>query len=182
MERNNPATSPAPTSQPNRLALHRPIAAWPNETCCVLQPAAAAAELLGTKMRILAAAMSRHCVAACFARRREVAPSLVCVWDLQTRRLLRTVSLPSRQHVHFHPNVIIQNSLTAFGFHIALDDFRIALSAQCKQGDWREEVDGWPFHATSLLVVQEFGPDWCQRNKEGATGLGGSYSTDVLSL
>ena len=35
----------------------------------------------------------------------------VCVWDALTLEQLRTISLPSRQHANFHPNVIVQNSV-----------------------------------------------------------------------
>ena len=77
---------------------------------------------------------------------------------------------------------IVQNSVERYGMCLALDAYRIALSATVREGDWREQVtdcaqrqaDGSSGsscssavgYATSLLVVQDLGPDWL-REREG---------------
>jgi hypothetical protein len=128
----------------------------------VLRPGGAAA--FEGELTIGRVAMSGMLVAALVGRGHAWREhSCVCVWDSLTQQQLRTISLPSRQHAHFHPNVVVQYSVGSFGLHMALDEYRIALSATCKHGDWIEEADnGSPYAATSLLVVQEFGPDWCR--------------------
>ena len=91
--------------------------------------------------------------------------TVVCIWDVHTRDQLRTIELPSRRHAHFHRNVIVPNSVSSFGACLAMDDYRIALSACCKEGDWQESIvdeHGLPCLATSLLVVQEVGPEWAR--------------------
>ena len=73
------------------------------------------------------------------------------------------IGLPSRQHSHFHPNIVVPNSLSGFGHFVALSEHRIALSAICHGGDWREVVhnaDGDSYLPRSLVVVQEMGPPW----------------------
>ena len=73
------------------------------------------------------------------------------------------IGLPSRQHSHFHPNIVVPNSLSGFGHCVALSEHRIALSAICHGGDWREvvhEADGDSYLPRSLVVVQEMGPLW----------------------
>jgi len=76
---------------------------------------------------------------------------------------LCSIGLPSRQHSHFHPNIVVPNSLSGFGHCVALSEHRIALSAICHGGDWREvvhEADGDSYLPRSLVVVQEMGPPW----------------------
>ena len=119
-------------------------------------------------------AMSSNLVAACFAGLSAGGWSLknrVIVWDSATQQQVSEVGLPSRQHAHFHHNVIVQNSLTEYGAHLALDDFRIALSAKCSPGTWLEDMrsegsqdlggaSSQEAGAAALLVVQEVGPSW----------------------
>jgi hypothetical protein len=98
----------------------------------------------------------------------------VVVWDTHSRTQLCSIGLPSRQHAHFHRNVIVPNSLSWYGEHLAIDDRRIALTAACQEGDWREELtgaDGVRCFARSLLVVQEMGPEgewWCSSGVRAA--------------
>ena len=59
---------------------------------------------------------------------------------MNTRELLRKISLPSRSHPHFHPNVVVPNAVSRFGHKLDLDDYRIAVTADMRhRGDWREE-------------------------------------------
>ena len=58
---------------------------------------------------------------------------------------------------------MVPNSLSGFGHFVALSEHRIALSAICHGGDWREVVhnaDGDSYLPRSLVVVQEMGPPW----------------------
>jgi len=138
------------TTSPAELDLH----------CCgtLLQPSASIAAV---SRSVVSLAMCRGLLAACFNRLPGGDRPCVCVWDVPTRELLRTISLPERTHSFFHPNVIVAGSLSHYGLHICLDDYRIALSAVCTRGDWREPLDGHPaMLATSLLVVQEVGPEF----------------------
>ena len=153
---------------------------------------------------LVSVAISAHLLVASFRHRDRQGARVVCLWGVWSRALLRTIELPtyvhttlnpsrffycvsedkrstsrenSRQHAHFHPNVIVQNSLSGYGAHIALDGYRLALTAQVKPGDWREELPGGDCaerrtmlgvggahsngkSVSSLLVVQEVGPDW----------------------
>ena len=129
-------------------------------------------------------AISSSVVAASFCQVNSVHCWEVYCWDVNTRELLRKISLPSRNHPHFHPNVVVPNALSKFGYSLDLDDYRIAVSAEMRhRGDWREEVydlqcnamDGPDTRnvinegpgtgpARSLLVVQEFGPGWLRES------------------
>ena len=129
-------------------------------------------------------AVSSSVVAASFCQVNSVHCWEVYCWDVNTRELLRKISLPSRSHPHFHPNVVVPNALSKFGYSLDLDDYRIAVSAEMRhRGDWREEVydlqcnamDGpdprnvinegpGTGPARSLLVVQEFGPGWLRES------------------
>ena len=112
--------------------------------------------------------MSGALIAACVHERGRLtlqgAPHVV-VWHVPTRTQLRTLTLPTRQHACWHPNVVVQHSVSMFAWKMAIEDYRIVLSCQVKHGDWRELVgdahgDAPPYYATALLVVQEVGPEW----------------------
>jgi hypothetical protein len=67
------------------------------------------------------------------------------------------------RHAAFHRNVIVPHSLSHFGFRLALDGTRLALSADVAEGDWTEPIrapGGRCVTARSLLVVHEMGPSW----------------------
>jgi len=118
-----------------------------------------------TVLETLRAMPKASAPAVCGWEEARCSQTVVCIWDVHTRDQLRTIELPSRRHAHFHRNVIVPNSVSSFGACLAMDDYRIALSACCKEGDWQESIvdeHGLPCLATSLLVVQEVGPEWAR--------------------
>uniref|UniRef100_A0A7S0PW87 Uncharacterized protein n=1 Tax=Coccolithus braarudii TaxID=221442 RepID=A0A7S0PW87_9EUKA len=108
--------------------------------------------------RLVAAAFGANCVAV-------YATSAV---DGSGGEPLCTIGLPARAHAHFHRNVVVVNSLSAYGRCVCIEDTRIALSALCHPGDWGEELrdaDGEHYVASSLVVVQEMGPSWLAHSR-----------------
>ena len=86
------------------------------------------------------------------------------VWDVHSRRLLRIIDLPARSHAHFHRNIVVPHSIEQFGVRLAIDRFRLVLTASIKEGDWTERMqlprNGGSYMARSIIVTQDAGPEW----------------------